>query len=150
MCEIYSCFMNICNSAIMSIHIIMYFSYTQEDSVHDSLAIAVSNAILSDPTTTDIRVYCRSLSLVELTPNNQVCVCVCACTFHSKSSVHLPLTNQANASDLLVLWEKMVDNVTDRTSLRYLSKYGAMLMKLCPDYSRMLTVTFPTVKLQDT
>lgn len=44
----------------------------QEDSVHDSLAVAVANEVLSDPDTTDIRVYCRSLSTMELTPTNQV------------------------------------------------------------------------------
>lgn len=44
----------------------------QEDSVHDSLAVAVANEVLSDPDTTDVRLYCRSLSTMELTPTNQV------------------------------------------------------------------------------
>ena len=44
----------------------------QEDSVHDSLAVAVANEVLSDTDTIDVRLYCRSLSTMELTPTNQV------------------------------------------------------------------------------
>ena len=50
-----------------------------------------------------------------------VCVCVCVCL-------------QSNAGDLLVLWEKMCQEVRDRTSLRYLDKFGTLLKKIKPDY----------------
>ena len=40
--------------------------------MHDSLAVTVANEVLSDPDTTDVRLYCRSLSTMELTPTNQV------------------------------------------------------------------------------
>ena len=40
--------------------------------MHDSLAVAVANEVLSDPDTTDVRLYCRSLSTMEFTPTNQV------------------------------------------------------------------------------
>ena len=41
---------------------------------------------------------------------------------------------QSNAADLLVLWEKMCQEVRDRTSRRYLDKFGALLKKIKPDY----------------
>ena len=42
---------------------------------------------------------------------------------------------QSNAADLLVLWEKMRLEVRDRTSRRYLDKFGALLKKIKPDYT---------------
>ena len=44
----------------------------QEDSVHDSLAMAITNEILSDLDTVDVRLYCRSLSTLQLTSTNRV------------------------------------------------------------------------------
>ena len=40
--------------------------------MHDSLAVSVANEVLSDTDTTDVRLYCRSLSTMEFTPTNQV------------------------------------------------------------------------------
>lgn len=42
---------------------------------------------------------------------------------------------QSNAADLLVLWEKMCQEVKDRTSRRHLDKFGALLKKIKPDYT---------------
>lgn len=42
--------------------------------MHDSLAISLCNEVLCDPETSDVRVYCRTLSLLILTPSNQVCM----------------------------------------------------------------------------
>lgn len=45
----------------------------QEDSVHDSLAHSVANAVLTDPTDTiAARLYCRVLSQMQLTSSNRV------------------------------------------------------------------------------
>ena len=50
-----------------------YDGIPQEDSVHDSLAIAVANAVLSEPDNSLLaRVYCRSLTHMQLTASNQV------------------------------------------------------------------------------
>lgn len=46
---------------------------SQEDSVHDSLAMSVANAVLSEPDNSLLaRVYCRSLTRMQLTASNQV------------------------------------------------------------------------------
>ena len=58
----------------------------QEDSVHDSLAVAIANEILSDPDTVDVRVYCRSLSTMELTSTNEVYIQLAMC---NKCNVYL-------------------------------------------------------------
>lgn len=42
---------------------------------------------------------------------------------------------QSNAADLFVLWEKMCQEVKDRTSRRHLDKFGALLKKIKPDYT---------------
>lgn len=39
---------------------------------------------------------------------------------------------QSNAADLLTLWEKMRCEITDKTSLRYLNKFGEILKKIGP------------------
>ena len=44
----------------------------QEESVHDSLAISICNELLSDPLSSEVRVYCRTLSSLDLTPSNAV------------------------------------------------------------------------------
>ena len=46
--------------------------FLQEDSVHDSLAITVANAVLSDPTDSAVRIFCKSLNQMELTASNKV------------------------------------------------------------------------------
>ena len=46
---------------------------SQEDSVHDSLAETVANAVLSEPDNSLLtRVYCRALTHMQLTDSNQV------------------------------------------------------------------------------
>ncbi len=40
---------------------------------------------------------------------------------------------QNNAADLLTLWEKMKCEVTDKTSLRYLNKFGELVKKIVPN-----------------
>lgn len=46
--------------------------------MHDSLAISICNELLSDPESSDVRVYSRILSLLRLTPSNTVrAACVC-------------------------------------------------------------------------
>lgn len=40
--------------------------------MHNSLAITVANAVLSDPTDTTVRIYCKSLNQMELTASNEV------------------------------------------------------------------------------
>ena len=40
--------------------------------MHDSLAITVANAVLSDPTDSTVRIFCKSLSQMELTASNKV------------------------------------------------------------------------------
>jgi hypothetical protein len=54
-----------------SLSIILY-SLLQEESVHDSLAIAICNELLSDPLSSEVRVYSRTLSSLDLTPSNTV------------------------------------------------------------------------------
>ena len=45
----------------------------QEDSVHDSLAMTVANGVLSEPDNSLLtRVYCRSLTRMQLTASNKV------------------------------------------------------------------------------
>ena len=40
--------------------------------MHNSLAITVANAVLSDPTYSTVRIYCKSLIQMELTASNEV------------------------------------------------------------------------------
>ena len=42
--------------------------------MHNSLAITVANAVLSDPTDSTVRIYCKSLSQMDLTASNEVSV----------------------------------------------------------------------------
>ena len=53
------------------------FLSPQEDSVHDGLAIAVANAVLSEPENSVLtRAYCRSLTRMQLSTSNQVHTCI--------------------------------------------------------------------------
>lgn len=40
--------------------------------MHNSLAITIANAVLSDPTDATVRIYCKSLNQMELTASNEV------------------------------------------------------------------------------
>ncbi|KAL5518165.1 hypothetical protein EMCRGX_G003852 [Ephydatia muelleri] len=81
-----------------------------EDSVHDSLAVAVGNKVLADPANVvNARLYCRALSLMEFTPSNKL-----------------------GAADLQLLLSQLEHHVADKTSLRYLKKVGASLQKINP------------------
>ncbi|XP_064383727.1 condensin complex subunit 3-like isoform X2 [Halichondria panicea] len=82
-----------------------------EESVHGNLAYAVANAVLSDPTSTDVRVYTRSLSQMTFTP-----------------------ANQSNAGGLLELCEQMTREVTDKISLKYIDKLRECLIKSYPSH----------------
>lgn len=55
------------------LHVLTYSTVflLQEESVHDSLAMSVCNEVLCDPSS-DIRLYSRTLSLLELSPSNPV------------------------------------------------------------------------------
>ena len=45
----------------------------QEDSVHDSLALSVANAVLSEPENSLLtRIYCLSLTRMQLSSSNKV------------------------------------------------------------------------------
>ena len=44
---------------------------------------------------------------------------------------------QSNAADLLTLWEKMKCEITDKTSLRYLNKFGETVKKFGPKVTGM-------------
>ena len=59
--------------------------------MHDSLAMAVANALLSEPEGSVLtRVYCRSLTRMTLTPSNHVSVRVLSVPFYLMlSSLHL-------------------------------------------------------------
>ena len=62
--------------------------------MHNSLAITVANAVLSDPTDSTVRIYCKSLSQMDLTASNEVSVThaeiLACCSFHRMQSLKLP------------------------------------------------------------
>ncbi|XP_004847286.1 condensin complex subunit 3 isoform X1 [Heterocephalus glaber] len=72
-------------------------------SVHDNLAIKICNEILTSPCSPEIRVYTKALSSLELSSNL--------------------------AKDLLVLLNKILEQVKDRTCLRALEKVKIQLEK---------------------
>ncbi|XP_006160689.1 condensin complex subunit 3 [Tupaia chinensis] len=75
----------------------------QAFTVHDNLAIKICNAILASPCSPEIRVYTKALSSLEL--------------------------SSSFGKDLLVLLNKMLQQVKDRTCLRALEKIKAQLEK---------------------
>ena len=46
----------------------------QDSTCHDSLAIKVCNEILSAPDSFNVRVLCRVLAALELSPSNGICL----------------------------------------------------------------------------
>ncbi|XP_054247530.1 condensin complex subunit 3 [Indicator indicator] len=48
----------------------------QELTVHDSLAMKICNAILTDPTAPDVRIYAKALNSLELSSSSTVCLLV--------------------------------------------------------------------------
>ena len=119
--------------AILSAAYYMYIDYPpplplQEESVHGNLAYAVANAVLSDPTSTDVRVYTRSLSQMTFTPANQVGA------HHHTITPSQPTPPQSNAGGLLELCEQMTREVTDKISLKYIDKLRECLIKSYPSH----------------
>uniref|UniRef100_A0ACB8E6Q4 Uncharacterized protein n=1 Tax=Sphaerodactylus townsendi TaxID=933632 RepID=A0ACB8E6Q4_9SAUR len=72
-------------------------------SVHDSLAVKICNEIVEDPSAPDVRIYTKALSSLELNPDF--------------------------SKDLLILLDKILEVVKDKTCLRIIEKVKSRLNK---------------------
>eukprot|EP00795_Rhopilema_esculentum_P012294 gene12295-2941_t len=84
----------------------------QDFNVHDSMAVKVANEILSESDNIDLRMLCKTLSLLEISPGNEMVV-----------------------KDLSILCNRILEDLDDKVCYKFIQKFQATLPVLDKEVS---------------
>ncbi|XP_013389850.1 condensin complex subunit 3-like [Lingula anatina] len=99
----------------------------QESSVHDNLAVTISNEVLSDPNSFNVRTLVKVLNLLELSPGNT-----------------------SNLKDLQVLADRMLEEVKEKQCVKALEKFQKSVSNLLQEEQLAVPVAEDTAAVNET